>query len=428
MRRTLRRVRRQLAPAGSRRGQWIQSGLQLFGRLTHFQLGTFIWMRLPGFVRTPLRRILYWLEAPRLAPHRQALDEILRKHATARQVVLFIPSLAWYTQLFQRPQQLALALARQGALVFYVEPRPVRQEAPFRALQERMYWCNVPLRVFTTLKHPLIYTLTWNSSYLDAFDSPRPIYDYVDDIKAFYGDHTKMRREHGKLLTKAVLVLATAQDLYQEVRTQRPDASFCPNGVDYEHFAALHGPANAPPPSDLASVLSLKKPVIGYYGALARWFDFDLLKSLAICRKDLSFVLIGPDFDSTLHPSGILDLDNIHWLGVKSYSDLPHYLRYFDAAIIPFQLNQITHATSPLKLFEYMAGGKPVVITPMRESMRYGGVLVASDAEEFSEQLDRALKLKNDPEYLRQLEQLAQENTWDARARQILDRLAGITR
>jgi glycosyltransferase involved in cell wall biosynthesis len=380
-------------------------------------------MRLPAFIRPPLKRVFNRVENARLAPLRKSLQEILRQHADARQVVIFAPSLAWYTQLFQRPQQLALALARQGTLVFYIEPKPDKKAPPFQEMHERMYWCNLPVRIFDGLERPLVYTLTWNYGYLSVFDEPRAIYDFVDDIDVFYGDHDQMRRDHEKLIQSAALMLVTADDLYQQVRKVRPDVVLSPNGVDYEHFARLLQPTQTQAPADLAPVLALGKPVIGYYGALARWFDFELLKVLANCRNDLAFVLIGPDYDSTLHPSGILDLPNVHWLGVKSYAELPEYLRYFDAAMIPFQVSKITHATSPLKLFEYMAGGKPVVITPMRESMRYGGVLVADGPEEFSQKLDQALQLRKDPDYLRKIEQVAIENTWDARARQILDEL-----
>jgi glycosyltransferase involved in cell wall biosynthesis len=163
--------------------------------------------------------------------------------------------------------------------------------------------------------------------------------------------------------------------------------------------------------------------VIGYYGALARWFDYNLLKSVACLRPDLSFVLIGPYYDSTLKSSSLLELPNLFYLGVKPYAQIPAYLRCFDVAMIPFQLNDITHATSPLKLFEYMAGGKPVVVTPMRESLRYPGVLSGKDPAEFAAQLDLALQLRNDSKYIAALDEVARQNTWDARARQLLQAL-----
>jgi glycosyltransferase involved in cell wall biosynthesis len=161
-------------------------------------------------------------------------------------------------------------------------------------------------------------------------------------------------------------------------------------------------------------------PIIGYYGALARWFDYGLLKELARLRPNYQFVLIGPDYDGTLELAGVPLEANIHWLGVKPYADLPHYLQYFDVAIIPFVVNDITNATSPLKLFEYMAGEKPIVITPMQESMRYPGVAVGADALQFAQQLDVALSRRDDQAYLSLLRQTAQENTWEHRADEIL--------
>ncbi len=412
---------------------------RLFIKLREIEWSSFIWMRLPAAARAPLKRVFGRLEHRRLLPVRAALQNILDQHPAARQVILFTPSLSWRRQLFQRPQQLALALARQGALVFYLEPKPSKQEAPFQSMEKRLYWCNLPARVFEPLKAPLVYSLTWNSGYLSAFDSPRVIYDYVDQIEAFEGNPAKLLIEHNRLVREAALLLATSGDLYQEVNAVRPDSLLCPNGVDYGHFAshfASNGASNFIPddglsshpgeasmPADLSQILSRGKPVIGYHGALARWFDFDLLKTVARRRADLAFVLIGPDHDRSLLPSGILDLPNLSWLGPKSYAELPGYLHCFDVGIIPFQLNPITHATSPLKLFEYMASGKPVVITPMRESMRYEGVLVARDSEEFSKKLDQALTLRTDPEYLKLIDQVAKENTWDARASQILDAL-----
>jgi glycosyltransferase involved in cell wall biosynthesis len=137
-------------------------------------------------------------------------------------------------------------------------------------------------------------------------------------------------------------------------------------------------------------------------------------------RPNYQFVLIGPDFDGTIMTSEVMSRGNIHWLGIKPHQELPHYLQYFDVAMIPFIVNDITHATSPIKLFEYMAAEKPVVITPMKESMHYPGVLVGESAAQFAEQLDCALQKYNDRDYLNLLRKTAQENTWEHRAEEIL--------
>jgi len=121
--------------------------------------------------------------------------------------------------------------------------------------------------------------------------------------------------------------------------------------------------------------------------------------------------------------SGIQNVKNVHWLGVRSHTQLPQYLKYFDVATIPFKLNKITHSTSPVKLFEYMAGGKPVVTTAMHESSRCEGVIVTESPEDFVRKLDEALQRRTDPVYLDLIDRLARENTWDVRAQQILEAL-----
>ena len=241
----------------------------------------------------------------------------------------------------------------------------------------------------------------------------------MDDIRVFDGNYRDLVKDHERLVNNAFLVLTTAEKLFQATRTLRPDAILCPNGVDYSHFALNREKDAQTLPDDLVPIVERGNPIVGYYGALAEWFDYELVEKVARLREDISIVIIGPDYDGTMPPS-ILDLPNLDWLGVKSYEKLPTYLAYFDVAMIPFLLNEITHATSPLKLFEYMAGGKPVIVTPMQESLRYEGVLVADTAISFSKCIDQALQLRKDSNYLQQIDQLAKMNTWQVRAEQIL--------
>ncbi len=358
-----------------------------------------------------------------IAQNQTLLNELLKQYEQGkdyRSIIIFPPSLDWDVQLFQRPQQLALALAKQGALVFYTQPKPDRKKKPFELIKERLYLCNVHVDTFRVISSPLIYLLTWNSDYASRFKNPQIIYDFVDDIDVFYGDQQQIAKGHRYLLANASFILATAQKLVEEAAAYRADVIYSPNGVVYEHFST---PPPLLPPVDLLPILEKEKPIIGYYGALARWFDYDLLKAVAVLRPDYQFVLIGPDYDGTLSPSKISHFDNIHHLGVKPYADLPGYLHYFDVATIPFLVNDITNATSPLKLFEYMAGGKPIVVTPMRESMQYKDVLIAKDAEEFAWQLDKAIHLGKNDSYIERIKKIAQENTWESRAEEIIQKI-----
>ena len=423
MQRSRQSLRKSIFPIDSCRHKIASSILNLFRVATLKDLLQRLPGILPSFIYQPLSQIYRRLQISRLKSKRLAIDKIINQYAPQRTCIIFPPSLDWDTQLFQRPQQLALALARQGALVFYCQPKVSRIKSPLFQICEGLYLSNIPVIAYTDIAQPYIYLLTWNCAYASVFEQPRIIYDYVDEIETFYGDHAQMTIDHVKLIQNSHLILTTARRLFEEVAPNRPDVLLCPNGVDYEHLASAQL-SKTPPPTDLQPILDLGKPIIGYYGALARWFDYDLVKQLALLRSEFSFVLIGPDYDGTLSPSQILDIDNIFWLGVKPYPQIPDYLHYFDVATIPFMINNITHAVSPLKLFEYMAGGKPVVITPMEESMRYPGVLSAATVEEFSEKLDQALLLSQDTQYLKRIDQVARQNTWNARARQILDALS----
>lgn len=352
--------------------------------------------------------------------HQELLRGLLENRSSNHPVFIIAPSLDWDVQLFQRPQQLAMALARQGALVFYMQPKQKIDPPVFREIQERLFLCNTLPLTFDAIPEPVVYLLTWNSDYRYQFYNPRLLYDYVDDIDVFYGDRRLIADGHRDLLKDAQLIVVTAERLHKGVLGQRPDALLCPNGVEYERFSMARDQHLVDIPTDMQSILADGKPVIGYYGALARWFDYALVDSVADLRPNFHFVLIGPDYDGTLHNQPLFQRENVHWLDVKPYADLPGYLAYFDVAMIPFVVNEITHATSPLKLFEYMAGGKPVVVTPMEESLRYPGVLVGRDAQEFAARLDEALDFRRNTAYLEAIDAVARENTWDARAGLIL--------
>jgi len=420
-----RSLRLRLAPVGSRRDRWFRNQIRTWNKLQQTSWQTLVLRLLPEFIADPIRGYFRQRRIAATQPFREQLETILATHRNARQVIVFPPSLDWNVQLFQRPQQLALALAERGALIFYLPPKVTNDTGPFEEYRPNLYLCNVPVETFAQLDSPLVYILTWNRKYATAFHKPRIIYDYVDEIRVFDGDFREMVQDHERLVRESHLVITTADQLYQATRNLRSDAILCPNGVDYAHFEITRESNKQSPPDDLVPIIKRGNPVVGYYGALAEWFDYQLVMDLARQRTDLSFVVIGPDYDGTMHPA-FLDLPNVDWLGVKSYETLPNYLAYFDVAMIPFMLNEITHATSPLKLFEYMAGGKPVVVTPMHESIRYDGVLVADTFEAFSKRIDQALQLRNDRTYLHLVDQVALNNTWQARAEQILSVLGQI--
>ncbi|MBK8822576.1 MAG: glycosyltransferase [Anaerolineales bacterium] len=325
--------------------------------------------------------------------------------------------------MFQRPQQLARFLAKQGALVFYLQP--LRSWPPvFDEVEDGLIVCQAPSDTFHVVPNAFIYALTWNIPLLAYFPSQRVIFTIIwMRFPVFHGEQVRLKRDHGDYLIKADLVLTTSQNLYNQAVNLRKDCVLCQNGADVDHFSKAIHPSSLP--DDLRPIVEKGKPIIGYHGAMARWFDYDLLRELAQKREDLEFVLIGVDHDQSLQESQILEAKNIHWLGAKPYQELPDYLAYFNAGIIPFEVNQITNATSPIKLFEYMAAGKPVIASPMQETVRYGEfVLIASTVDEWSKQIDAALSYRLDEKKQAVLKEAASINSWAARASLILEKLA----
>ncbi len=358
--------------------------------------------------------------SPEIHQFRAQIDQILQKHAGSGDVIVYPPSIQWDIELFQRPQQMALSFAKAGNLVFYCQPVGVDPRYRIQQAHENLYITNVPMESFSQIENPVVIAVSYNRKWLGYFSKPRIVYDYIDELEVFKDalDINALRRNHRYFLKHATIISATAANLFEEVHRTRKDALLIPNGVDYEHF---QGPfvSQLQANKELEKILAQNKPIVGYYGALARWFDYELLEKTASARPDLSFVLIGPNYDNSMTTSTITELPNVYWLGPKKYSELPAYLTHFTVCMIPFVVNDITHSTSPLKLFEYMAARKPVVITPMRESMRIEGVLVANDPQQFSEKIDEAIRLSNDRDFTRRLDEIARENTWDARAQQV---------
>ena len=197
-----------------------------------------------------------------------------------------------------------------------------------------------------------------------------------------------LEENHARALSDATVVAAVARRLHEEALARRPDALYLPNGVEYERFSAPAAPASTD--RDVAPLLSAGRPIAGYYGALAEWFDYELVDETARLRPDWSFLLIGPMYDQSLQGRPMLKRENVRWIGPRDYHLLPGYLALFDVATIPFRINPITTATSPLKLYEYFAGGKPVVTTPMPECAAFPEVTIARNAQELAAALDPA--------------------------------------
>jgi hypothetical protein len=349
------------------------------------------------------------------------LDRFVATHADGPGFVVLPPSIGWDVALFQRPQQIALAFARLGyGVIYHLEQKYADDTSGYRTVRDGLIVGYLPDELADLLHRvptPIYLSYVYNFDWRRHLEEPVTVYEHIDDLEVF--EHVYRRDHldewHERALRDADVVAASAMDLLTDVRQRRPDSVLVANGVDYEHFAGDHAR-----PADLSAVPS-EAPIVGYYGALAEWFDYDLVEAAAERLSDHHFVLIGPDYDGTASHHRALTLPNVHWLGARPYADLPGYLGAFAVATIPFIVNDVTHAVSPLKLFEYMAGGKPVVTPPLRECARYRAVQIGEGVDGFVSEILHAVELGSDPDHVELLKRTARANTWDARARTIVE-------
>ncbi len=158
---------------------------------------------------------------------------------------------------------------------------------------------------------------------------------------------------------------------------------------------------------------------MGYYGALAEWFAPELIEAAATAHPEWNFVLIGLNSGADLRPIG--RLKNVHLLGERSYAALPDYLHRFDVATIPFKLNDLTRATDPIKFYEYLSAGKPVVAVDLPELRRHEKLFYRADGpEDFTRKLEAAMG-ERDPDLVAARISVARANTWDDRAASLDD-------
>ena len=348
----------------------------------------------------------------------QKIAALVSASKSARGTIIFAPSIGWSVHLFQRPQHLARALAQDGYLVIYECSNSSDELTLLKEIEPRLYLFNGEPALLLALENPILWTFTYNYDYLGHFPArTRVIYDWIDDLSVFPYDQNWLAELHVRALKEATLVVSVARKLHESALHERPDAIYLPNAVEEGRFDHPQTPNPALQDRDFSRLVSSGKPIAGYYGALANWFDYDLLTAAAALRPDWLFVLIGPDHDGSITRSNIKKQGNIEWLGPRDYEDLPGYLQLFDVAMIPFKINNITLATSPLKLFEYFAGQKPVVTTPMPECMAWEEVYIAKDAGTFVKALDIAIKRGREPDFIMRLAAMARKNTWKERAR-----------
>jgi UDP-galactopyranose mutase len=314
--------------------------------------------------------------------------------------------------VYQRPQHLLSRFAGKSSVFFVEEPVPTdgaprmeRHVCPDSGVNIMVPHMPEGLSLATqqTIQKLLLnnmllefnisdYLLWYYTPMALAFSSflkPRlTVFDCMDELSAFKGAPQEMKDREAELMRRADVVFTGGQSLY-EAKVGRHDYLYAfPSSIDYAHFAQARIVSDEP-----ADQSSIPHPRIGFAGVIDERMDLELLDGMARLRPNLQFIMLGPVVK--IDPATLPRRPNIHYLGGKSYKELPAYLAGWDAAMLPFAHNESTRFISPTKTPEYLAAGKPVVSTSIADVVRpygiQGLVRIADTADEFASAIDLAL-------------------------------------
>lgn len=239
------------------------------------------------------------------------------------------------------------------------------------------------------------------------------VYDCVDRHSAYPGliNPEVVDRMEADLAAECSVIFATAKGLYETLRTYNNNTYLIPNGANYELFSRVDDPA-LPIPNDLFTV---QKPVLGFSGALQECIDYSLVAYAAKRHPEWSFVFIGAPLPG-VDTSALNGLANVHLLGKKSYKEMVGYLAYFDVCLNLFRAGDLAKDVSPLKFYEYLATGKPIVSTPQPDQVQEfkDVIYIASTPEEFEAKCAVAIK-ENSNWHTQRRRELGRACSWDSR-------------
>ncbi|MDX2007998.1 MAG: glycosyltransferase family 1 protein [Meiothermus sp.] len=255
--------------------------------------------------------------------------------------------------------------------------------------------------------------------YLGGLKPQAVVYDCMDELANFRFAPPILRQREKQLFERADIVFTGGVSLYEAKCAQNPNVHCFPSSVEVEHFAKAR--RLLPEPHDLQQ---LRHPRAGFYGVIDERMDLELLDSCAERMPEVEFVLVGPL--AKIDPSDLPERPNLHFLGRKTYAELPAYLAHWDVALLPFTLNESTRFISPTKTPEYLAAGKPVVSTSIKDVVRpygeAGVVYIANGPDAFCRALRKALSNDQQARQVRAdalISGMSWDNTWQAMQRQL---------
>jgi UDP-galactopyranose mutase len=336
--------------------------------------------------------------------------------------------------VYQRPQHLMNRFARNGRVFFFEEPVFVDDKTHLSiSPREDNLFVVVPqishsdresrnsddiqreLLDGIIISHEINNFLLWfytpmAMDFAAHLEPLATVYDCMDELSAFKFAPPELLENERRLLEKADLVFTGGQSLYEAKQSRHARVFAFPSSIDVTHFNKARNITKEP-----ADQVSIKHPRLGFCGVIDERMDINLLSEMADLRPEWQFMMIGPVVK--IADEDLPRRENIHYLGGKDYQELPKYLAGWDIAIMPFAINESTRFISPTKTPEYLAAGKPVISTSIRDVVRpYGEqnlVEIASTANDFIAAGEKILRVENSVEWLNQVDQFLARISWD---------------
>lgn len=336
--------------------------------------------------------------------------------------------------VYQRPQHLLSRAAEGRGVIFFEEPQycdirgaaleitqPLRglvRVVPLLSLGANEAIARKQLNRFLKellvqeriSRYDLWYYTPMALNFTYGLDPEVVIFDCMDELSGFLGAPPELSQLEQNLLDVADVVFTGGVSLFEAKRLRHKNVHCCPSSIEREHFR--QATRDIEEPGDQKGISGIR---VGFYGVIDERFDVKLLEAVARLRPDVQFVLIGPivKIDHGTLPKA----DNIHYLGKREYEQLPAYLSGWDIAMLPFAHNASTKYISPTKTPEYLAAGRPVISTSIRDVARLYGDLglisIADTPEDFSAAIDREILRHRDSAWKKRVADFLSTSSWD---------------
>lgn len=350
---------------------------------------------------------------------------------SSNKTVFIIMPIDWNHPLKQRPHHFATIFSDIGYTTIYLTPNNTYDSFySVNLYKDRLFILPFKYSLLDKIKGSVVifsstepfldmnilFKLKNNKNYI--------IYDYIDEITPeisgkvdFMLDRHKYIKQNPNIID---LVSTVSLKLYNEMLScfEKERVLYLPNGCDFWHFSKAQR-NHSKIPYKIQHIVNQNKTILGYYGAMASWLDYELINQIAKELPEFNILLIGPDYDGSV--KNLDNLPNIYYIGPVDYLELPDYAIYFDIAMIPFKKGDIAKSTSPIKMYEYFALGKVVLYTEDLVECSQHKTALMFNKFNLREVIYKALEFSKDEDYVRMIRQEAFENTWESRVKKIHD-------